>query len=907
VFTLLLALPGLPRLKLRTDGQALLKRTAPEVVYDKAIRAKFGLEDQIVVLIESAENNGIYTPETLQLVRDLTAQLSNLPGIGSNHVISLAHEPSFRLKPGTLVHENLLDPPLNTKAELDQLREDLRRIELYTSTLVSPDGKATVILVGVPAQTDRSKFYQQVKELVGRANVLASQTFPPKLAVTGAPAAESLLGVHILEDLGVPKMLLGASTRSNAEQSGLALPKSLRDLRLLLARRLGLVPVAILVMMLIFLASFRSVLAMLLPLPGLGAALIAVFGLMGWVGAPVYLTIAVMPVLLTATGVTNDIYLFSRYFTLLRERAGASHIHILQETFRTMAAPVAATSLTAAIGFFSFCFSPLEPVKAFGVFTGIGVLFGLLFSFTGVPALLALVGPAWARSEPTDSRTAEQLARGLRPFPPGRGSGKGGLSDQSHPSQSSSFLADNLARLGATVVHHRWWTLAAIVLAIATTPLGLRKLVVQDSWMDAFDPGSDFRRASLAVNNEFYGMHLLFVTFDIPQALTAELQASAFSPEGIILSGNLAEKPGLIAGSTLLLKGAHAPPLRSHIEMALPVGTNVLARIPRQDIPTNGWPQFLGTGRAHMELTVRSQCRPEIIKETGKLAAFIRERSRYAVGGVLGPYEYLTTTRFMARPNDPQARVLPDDPGEMKLMWDYYGLARGPQRLRQIVDSNYWQSVTTIFLKDANFQGTARLMSDIRKYESENLSPRGIKLGFAGDVALSQSLIRGIVDTQIQSLFWSMLGIYLITSLLGHSFRWGLICVLPSLFAIWIKFGIMGWCGIPLGVATSMFAAMTLGIGVNCAIQLLEAYDLARAAGSAGPTAMQEALRLSGPAASINTIAVSTGFGVLMLSQVPANARLGFLVVVGLAGCLVATLLMLPVLLHWWPTAKVKR
>ena len=43
------------------------------------------------------------------------------------------------------------------------------------------------------------------------------------------------------------------------------------------------------------------------------------------------------------------------------------------------------------------------------------------------------------------------------------------------------------------------------------------------------------------------------------------------------------------------------------------------------------------------------------------------------------------------------------------------------------------------------------------------------------------------------------------------------------------------------------------------------------------------------------------GFGVLMLSQVPANARLGLLVVVGLVNCLVMSLLLLPVLLHWWP------
>ena len=37
----------------------------------------------------------------------------------------------------------------------------------------------------------------------------------------------------------------------------------------------------------------------------------------------------------------------------------------------------------------------------------------------------------------------------------------------------------------------------------------------------------------------------------------------------------------------------------------------------------------------------------------------------------------------------------------------------------------------------------------------------------------------------------------------------------------------------------------------------------------------------------INTLAMSLGFGVLMLSQVPANARLGILLVLGLVNCFV--------------------
>ena len=125
--------------------------------------------------------------------------------------------------------------------------------------------------------------------------------------------------------------------------------------------------------------------------------------------------------------------------------------------------------------------------------------------------------------------------------------------------------------------------------------------------------------------------------------------------------------------------------------------------------------------------------------------------------------------------------------------------------------------------------------------------------------------------------------------------------MLPSLFAVVVKFAVMGWADIPLGVATSMFAAMTLGIGVNCAIHLLEGFDQARAAGQTTLDALCLSLRLTGPPAFVNTLAMSLGFGVLMLSHVPANTRLGILLVLGLVNCFIASMLLLPVLLKWFP------
>ena len=512
----LAAAPGILRLKLRTDGHALVSPTAPEVIADKAVRDHFGIHDQLVVLIRPRHADGIFNPATLQLVRDLTAEFKQLPGVAPADVMSLATEPSFRLRPGRLIQQTMLEPSLQTQPELEQLRDDLRRIELYTGTLVSADGQSTVILIGVPDNADRTQFYAKVLQII-----TAKQTATDEIAVTGAPVAESLFGVQILEDLGVPASVLGIGATTGADWK---MPSSLHEVRVFVARHLGLVPLAALVMMLVLLLCFRNVLAALLPLPGVVATMLLVFGLMGWLGVPIYLTTAVMPVLLTVISVTNDVYLFSRYFILLREKPGVNHVTLIEETFDKLARPVICTSLAAVAGFLSFGFSPLVPVRTFGLFTGIGALLGLFLSLTMVPALLVLINPAWLRPQ---HRHGEKAA--------------------------VAWLAATFAGAGQAVVRRRWWVVGFALAATAITPFGLRQLVVQDSWTNGFDPESDFRRVTQLVNDHYFGMHLLFVSAEAPKTIQGEIASASINFPDVELPAALVGEPVLIAGSPIKL------------------------------------------------------------------------------------------------------------------------------------------------------------------------------------------------------------------------------------------------------------------------------------------------------------------------------------------------------------------
>jgi predicted RND superfamily exporter protein len=127
-------------------------------------------------------------------------------------------------------------------------------------------------------------------------------------------------------------------------------------------------------------------------------------------------------------------------------------------------------------------------------------------------------------------------------------------------------------------------------------------------------------------------------------------------------------------------------------------------------------------------------------------------------------------------------------------------------------------------------------------------------------------------------------GNFLVIAFLYRSVAIGLLGVLPSSAAVLWVFGGMGWAGVPLGVASSMFCAISLGAGVDYAIHFLERYKLRVTEGSPGPARLVFAE--VGPGIAADAIAIALGFGLLATSQVPANAYLGGLVAAALlSGC----------------------
>lgn len=732
--------PGLARLELRTDGAALVPPGSPAVAADREIRERFGLRDPVVVLVETSHPAGIYNPRTLRRVRELSRRLAALEGVEPEQVVSLATERSYRYHRDPPHHRPFLDPPPETAPELARVRGDVEAVDLLTGTLVSADGTAAAVLVGVAPASFRERAGDR-RKLTRRIVAVAEAAggAPDRVSVVGAPVAAALLGDHVLRDLAL------------------------------------LVPAAVALMALVLWIGCRRLAGVLLGVSEVGACLVCTFGLMGWLGVPVYLTTAVLPVILTCVGLADEVHLLWRHQRLLDETPAGRSSEVAERTFRDLAGPVVFTSLTTAAGFLSFAASPLPAIRAFGAFAAFGVAVCLLWSLAAVPAALALL-PDAALRRPGGGRP---FRRGLEAVAPGL-----------------------LRRRGAV--------LAALGVVTLLLGSGAPRLAVQDSWVAGFAPESPFRRATERADELLAGTHTLLV----------ELAAAAPAPA-----------------------------------------------------PGSGTP-----AQAFLD--------PERVAAVGDFEEFLAARP--GVGGVLGLHAHVTTTRFLASGGQEDRRTVPERPAWVRQMIAQMGLVRGEVRRHEIVDEAFEHTVVTVLLEGANYRDTEALLAAIRRYEAQRLAPLGISVRFGGDVAVSQAMIPAIVESQLVSLGLALAGTLVVATLLYGSLAVGLVVVAPVAAAVLWIFGVMGWLGIPIGVATSMFCAVTLGIGIDYGIHLFDRFRREAAAGARRPALA--AVLHAGPAIVADAAAIALGFGILAFSRVPASRALGLLVAGALAASCLLTL-----------------
>ena len=159
--------------------------------------------------------------------------------------------------------------------------------------------------------------------------------------------------------------------------------------------------------LLMYLVSFASLRAVILPLVTICTALLWTFGLMSLAGVPLSMASLMLPPLIFALGSSYSIHLLHRYFSTARARgaeagpgggpgggprARAALALRGVEVARATAAvsqTIVLAALTTAAGFASLLLSGMQRLREFGLFAALGIVICALVTMLVYPAVLA--------------------------------------------------------------------------------------------------------------------------------------------------------------------------------------------------------------------------------------------------------------------------------------------------------------------------------------------------------------------------------------------------------------------------------------------------------------------------------------------------------------------------------------
>ena len=156
---------------------------------------------------------------------------------------------------------------------------------------------------------------------------------------------------------------------------------------------------AVVMIFVLLLWSYRSFWSAVLPLVVVGMAVIWTGGIMALLEVPLDVVSNIIPTILLVIGVADAVHLLTHYLHKLSHNTPSDQA--LRETVREVGAATILTSLTTAIGFISLTTSSFSSLLILGVFATMGIALALGLTYSLLPALLTLFPHTFSKIQHT--------------------------------------------------------------------------------------------------------------------------------------------------------------------------------------------------------------------------------------------------------------------------------------------------------------------------------------------------------------------------------------------------------------------------------------------------------------------------------------------------------------------------
>ncbi|MEL6948693.1 MAG: outer membrane lipoprotein-sorting protein [Pseudomonadota bacterium] len=245
--------------------------------------------------------------------------------------------------------------------------------------------------------------------------------------------------------------------------------------------------------------------------------------------------------------------------------------------------------------------------------------------------------------------------------------------------------------------------------------------------------------------------------------------------------------------------------------------------------------------------------------------------------------------------NDVAARVLPDADALVAETLFTYELNADPADLEEEIDRDYQHALVRGVLNADRFSQTREVVESVQAYIDANFSDGVLRATLAGDVNIGYHWMENLRVSHFKGVALSLVLVVLVSALVFRSITCGIVSAIPVVFTVAMLYASMGFLGIYLEPATSMFAAIALGVGIDFSIHLVDGLRTALGEHDGDlRAAMTASLPPVARACFFNSAALGVGFAVLMTSDLPTLMRFGGLVALAALTSYLVALVFIP-------------
>jgi hydrophobe/amphiphile efflux-3 (HAE3) family protein len=284
---------------------------------------------------------------------------------------------------------------------------------------------------------------------------------------------------------------------------------------------------------------------------------------------------------------------------------------------------------------------------------------------------------------------------------------------------------------------------------------------------------------------------------------------------------------------------------------------------------------------------------PVVLKKIDALEHDLRATD--GVGYTLSIAQVVRKMNRAVHGDDPKFDAIPDTREGIAQLFLLYSMGGSTEDFERMVDFEYTHAVLLVRVTSLATSEIKAIVEHVEERVAADFV--GLEVTVGGFGTVFSDLVDAVVAGQVSSLALSMVVVAVQDALVFWSIEAGLWSMVPLVVAVPMLFGLMGFSGIELNVVTAMLSSIMVGVGVDYTIHFLWRFREIRRSGVSREDAVRETLLTVGRGVVLNAMSVMAGFSVLFLSNFLPVRFFGFLVVVSIAGCLLAALFLMPPLM----------